>query len=238
MLDRLMELVAAERPQFFVYIAISLAVTLGTAVLYYYNREIYQPFIGRLNPVLVMALISVLGFFLLAVLLARGWFAIFESQNITGWLVAGGLAVLFALAMIFFDSRVVLPPDVNRPFPDSLLFYPTVGFVVEIVFHVLPLTLLLLLATALFKNLAFESLVWPCILLVALLEPIFQTWFGFSRPYPVWVFAFVAVHNFLLNFTQLALFKRYDFVTMYSFRLVYYIFWHIIWDFIRLRILF
>lgn len=233
-----MELFAAERPQFLVYIALSLAVTAGTAVLFYYNREIYQPFIGRLNPVLVMVLISVLGFFLLAFLLNRGWFAIFESQNVKGWLVAGGLAMLFAGLMIFFDSRVVLPADVNRPFPDSLLFYPTIGFVVEIVFHVLPLTLLLLLATFLFKNRSFESLVWPCIFLVALLEPIFQTWFGFSRPYPAWVLAFVAVHNFLLNFTQLALFKRYDFVTMYSFRLVYYLFWHIIWDFFRLRILF
>jgi hypothetical protein len=237
-MDRLMELFAAERPQFLVYIALSVAVTAGTAVLFYYNREIYQPFFGRLNPVLVMALISLLGFILLAFLLGRGWFAIFESQNLTGWLVAGGLAVLFALAMIFFDSRVVLPADVNRPFPDSLLFYPTIGFVVEIVFHVLPLTLLLLLASALFKSLPFESLVWPCIFLVALLEPIFQTWFGFSRPYPAWVFAFVAVHNFLLNFTQLALFKRYDFVTMYSFRLVYYLFWHIVWDFFRLKLLF
>lgn len=39
-------------------------------------------------------------------------------------------------------------------------------------------------------------------------------------------------------YTRLALFKRYDFVTMYTFRLVYYLLWHIVWGVIRLRLLF
>jgi hypothetical protein len=185
-----------------------------------------------------MLTVSFLGFFLLAFLLTRGWFEIFDVSNIKGWIVAGVLAGLFAMVMIFIDSRVILPADVNRPYPDALLFYPTIGFVVEIIFHVLPLTLLLVLATSLFRNLSFESVIWPCIIVVALLEPLFQTWFGFSRPYPGWVLAIIAVNIFLINLAQLYLFKRYDFVTMYSMRLVYYLLWHIIWGILRLRILF
>jgi hypothetical protein len=180
----------------------------------------------------------VLGFILLAYLLARGWFAIFLVQNWQGWFLAAGLAVLLALAMIFFDSRIVLPPDVNRPYPDSLLFYPTIGFVAEIFFHVLPLTLLLVILSALFKNLTFEQIVWPCIIFVALWEPVFQTRFSLSAAYPWTAVIFIAVHNFLFNFIQLALFKRFDFVTMYGFRLVYYLLWHIVWGVIRLRLLF
>ena len=135
-------------------------------------------------------------------------------------------------------DRIVLPEDVNRPFPDSLLFYPTIGFVAEIIFHVLPLTLLLFLLTTLFKGLTFEQLIWPCVFIVALLEPIFQTSFSLSEGYPWTAVIFIALHNFLFNFIQLTLFKQYDFVTMYSFRLVYYLLWHIIWGVIRLQLLF
>jgi hypothetical protein len=70
------------------------------------------------------------------------------------------------------------------------------------------------------------------------LEPVFQTTLGFSRAYPSWVTGFVALHIFLLNLCQLAIFKRYDFVSMYSFRLMYYLLWHIVWGVIRLKLLF
>ena len=143
----IVELISTEQQQYIVYFALSVVVALGTAVLYARSPLIYKPFFGRFNPILVVAAVSVLGFLLLTYLLGRGWFSIFESENLSGWVVAGGLAVLFGLVMMFFDSRVVLPENINRPYPDSLLFYPTIGFVVEILFHVIPLTELLFLAT-------------------------------------------------------------------------------------------
>ena len=218
--------------------AISLAVIICTGILYFHNKLIYQPFFGQSNPIVGIVVISLLGFILLTYLLARGWFVIFQAQNLHGLAFAAALATLLALIMILFDSRIVLPEDVNRPFPDSLLFYPTIGFVAEIIFHVLPLTLLLFLLTTLFKGLTFEQLIWPCVFIVALLEPIFQTSFSLSEGYPWTAVIFIALHNFLFNFIQLTLFKQYDFVTMYSFRLVYYLFWHIIWGVIRLQLLF
>jgi len=42
----------------------------------------------------------------------------------------------------------------------------------------------------------------------------------------------------LINLFQLSIFKRYDFVSMYSFRLVYYAIWHIVWGVVRLNLFF
>ena len=75
-------------------------------------------------------------------------------------------------------------------------------------------------------------------MVVAFLEPIFQTALGFSQPYPTWVTGYVFVNIFLINLFQLLIFKRYDFVSMYSFRLVYYAIWHIVWGQVRLNLLF
>ena len=228
-----------EKLQYGLYLLIAALALLSTAALYLRGSTLYAAFFGRFNPLVVVLLTSLLGFWLLTILMRRGWFAIYQAQTMpAGLLVAAVLAVLFAALMILFDARIVLPEDVNRPFPHSLLFYPSIGFVVEVLFHLLPLTLLLLLLTAVFPGLPFQRIIWPVILLVALLEPLFQTMFGFIAPYPTWVTYFIAAHIFLINVTQLALFKRYDFVTMYAFRLVYYFFWHILWGVIRLRILF
>ena len=88
------------------------------------------------------------------------------------------------------------------------------------------------------EKLSFDEVIWPCILVVALLEPIFQTALGFSRPYPIWVTICVFANIFLINVFHLLIFKRYDFVSMYSFRLVYYLIWHIVWGQVRLNLLF
>ena len=236
---RFFEIVASEPLQVAVYVALSLAVIAGTGILCAHNKVIYQDFFGRINPLLVMVAVSILGFILLTYLLGRGWFAIFQIQNLQGLLLAAGLAALLALAMIAFDRWIVLPQDVNRPFPDfaALLSHHRLcgrNPLPRPAAHAAAAALL----SALFKNLTFEQMIWPCILFVALWEPIFQTRLSLSEAYPWTAVIFIALHNFLFNFVQLALFKRYDFVTMYSFRLVYYLLWHIVWGVIRLRVLF
>ena len=42
----------------------------------------------------------------------------------------------------------------------------------------------------------------------------------------------------MTKFKELLIFKRYDFIAMYAFRLVYYLIWHIVWGYARLRSLF
>ena len=41
-----------------------------------------------------------------------------------------------------------------------------------------------------------------------------------------------------INICQLSILRRYDFVSMWTFRLVYYAIWHVVWGELRLRVLF
>jgi hypothetical protein len=150
-----------------------------------------------------------------------------------------GLAAPFVFITILVDLKVVFPADLNILFPESLVFYPAIGFAVEILFHVLPLSVLLIFLTSIFKNISDSKLIWICILIVSLLEPTFQSIpMGSSNQSPLWAVAIVWLNLFLFNLSQLVIFKRYDFISMYSFRLVYYIIWHIVWGYIRFKLLF
>jgi hypothetical protein len=231
------EPISTERNQVLIFLGISLVIAILTGILYLRNASLFQAFFGTLNPLLVIIGIILLGTVLSLFFLSRGWFSVYKAGNLKGILVAAGLASLLGLAIILVDLKAAFPEDVNRPFPDSLFFYPIFGFVVEVLFHMLPLALLLFILTSVF-NLNFEKVIWPCILVVALLEPIFQTVLGFSRPYPTWVTVCVFTNILLINLFQLSIFKCYDFISMYSFRLVYYAIWHIVWGQMRLSLLF
>ena len=72
----------------------------------------------------------------------------------------------------------------------------------------------------------------------AFLEPIFQQGLVFSEKPLLWAEVYVGLHVFAFNIFQMYVFRRYDFVSMYLFRLVYYIHWHIVWGYVRLQLLF
>ena len=235
---RLFEQISSERNQILIFLGISFFIATLTIILYIRNAFLFQAFFGVLNPLVVVFIIILLGTILSTFFLSRGWFAIYKAGNFKGFLVAGGLAALLSLGIILVDLKFVFPADVNRPFPDSLFFYPIFGYVVEVIFHLLPLFLLLLGLTSFFKDIDFEKATWLCIIMVALFEPIFQTVLGFSRPYPPFVTGYIFVNILLFNLFQLLIFKRYDFVSMFSFRLVYYAIWHIVWGYVRLSLLF
>jgi hypothetical protein len=55
---------------------------------------------------------------------------------------------------------------------------------------------------------------------------------------PLWATLVTGLHVFVINLLMLIMFKRYGFVTLLSFRLFYYIIWHIAWGSIRLSVLF
>ena len=50
--------------------------------------------------------------------------------------------------------------------------------------------------------------------------------------------AYVGVFVFVFTVVELYVFRRYDFMSMYAFRLVFYMWWHITWGYLRLRWLF
>jgi hypothetical protein len=225
--------------QYLIYFGISALILGFVEAIYLIDESIFARFLGRINPLIAFSLVIILGFLLLAILISKNWFVIYEAQNLK-WLIRyAGLATLLGIIMALVDLRVKLPSDMNTPFPQSLLFYPAIGFLVEIVFHILPITVLLLITKAMFKDLAVERIVWICIIIVAAIEPIYQTIdMASANHYPLWAIIYVCAHVFVINLLQLQLFKKYDFVSMYSFRLVYYLIWHIAWGYVRLKLIF
>jgi hypothetical protein len=224
---------------------LALALVLATVALFA-NAALFEPLIGEMNPVAAAAGIGLLGAALLYVLRARDGFLIVRPAVAPGLRRAAGLASLFGLLIIGVDSAMVHPADMNVPFPQSLLFYPVISLMVEILFHLLPLTALLTVVPMMARHRQSETTVQASLLLVALLEPAYQTWaavtetpiVGAPASYAASTVTYDALHIFAINLCQLQVFRRYDFVSMYAFRFVYYAIWHIVWGHIRLGVLF
>ena len=238
-MDRIRHVVAADPSQWRAYALLSLAVIGLAAVSTVTNPESFRPYVGSVPPLVAIVLVVVLGAVLWIVILSRDWFVVYEPGAVRrGLPFVVVLPTLLAAGMVVVDLLVVLPPDFNVRFPDSLSFYPAIGFVVEVVFHLLPLTVLLLAASARFGDVDRPELTWGVIVTVAGLEPAFQVGLGFSQSIPLWASAYVGANVFAFNLGQLYYFRRFDFLAMYSFRLVYYLLWHVAWGHVRLQALF
>ena len=176
------EIPSGERHQYLALGVLSLAAAGATGILSLSQRNFFQPYFGRINPMLAIVLIMVLSFVSLGFLYSRGWFEIYRAQEtLRGVLFSAAIATLFAIEAIFADFVIRFPRDLNVPLPQSLLFYAAIGYVVEVFFHALPLALLLAVLGPLFRKLHADRLVWSCILLASLIEPVFQMRFGFSQ---------------------------------------------------------
>ncbi|MCG8414191.1 MAG: hypothetical protein MI746_08225 [Pseudomonadales bacterium] len=229
---------AQTHPARFVFASIGIFLCGFTLALILLGSTAFQRFLGNWHPLAVLLGSLALGWLLLTNPLKRWNFLIVGSNWKQGLIAAIGLATALALLMGMLDVRVRLPEDLNVPFPESLLFYPTIAFIVEVAFHLLPLALLLLVFGQIGKSIDREKLVYLGLPFAALIEPAFQL--GVTNDYviPTWAYFFVLVHIAVINICQLLLFKRYDFLTMYVFRLTYYLWWHVVWGYFRLPILF
>lgn len=230
---------ANDRTQYAVFTAMSVAAAAATAILSLSRSAYFRPYFGGINPLLAIVLVGLLGAFSLRFLGSRGWFAIYTQGTLRGMAISAMLATAFAAAVIAVDLTAGFPRDLNVPAPWSLLFYPVMAYVVEVCFHAVPLALLLALFGGFSKTPISNRLVWICIFLSALLEPVFQLRTGYATGKSFsGLAAYVGLQVFAINLLQLFVFQRYGFVAMYSLRLVYYIYWHIVWGFLRLKLLF
>lgn len=223
--------------QYLAFGFISFVMVIVTTVGYLSDRHLYQSWTGKFNPILVIGLISGLGAGLFLYVLPEGWFDIYITRVPERFFVAFLLAICMAFIMILIDFKAIFPKDLNVLGPTSIWYYSAISYAVEILFHVLPISLLIWLVTSLTVTNDLEVVIWISIIVVATLEPIFQTHY-FVGKYPAWVIAAVGLHLFVFNIFQLALFKQFDFVAMLSFRLMYYLIWHILWGHYRLARIF
>lgn len=142
------------------------------------------------------------------------------------------LVTLLASIMVFLDYKRILifSENINILFPYSIIFYPFIGIIAELFFHMIPIYILL----KLFKK---SKINYFIIFIVSLIEPLFQIIFGLGNNSPLMIM-YLGFHIFIFSTIQLIAYKRTGFWSMYMLRIIYYVFWHIIWGHYRLQIIF
>ena len=223
------------RKQFIILLALSSGFMAFMAILHYSANEVFNRLFGAVNPLVISLITIITGFLALAYLLNRKWFPIYRKVGLGTVQRYIFLLLVFVAVAISVDLAIVFPADMNVLFPESLLFYPAIAFLVELLFHVVPLAVLMIVLYRFFKAGRLLKPVWIAIGIVALLEPSYQV---FMDDYPTWATFVVWANLCLFNWVQLAAFKRHGFVFMYSLRLIYYLLWHVIWGEFRLEVLF
>lgn len=225
------------RLQGMVYVGIVSMDLVLVVVLPRASGAYFERFFGSANPVLVVLTAGVAGGVALVWLRSRFGFQMLRGrETVRGIVISVVLATALALAIVVADLLLRYPADINVPLPEALAFYPAVGLVAEAAFHVVPLALLLLAFSPLRGRLGDHRLVWMAIVMAAMLEPTFQV--AFERQSSPWTSAYTWVHVGAIALGQLYVFRRYDFLGMYAFRLAYYAYWHIVWGTLRLELLF
>ncbi len=217
---------------------LSLSIFSASIVLVIWSPDLFTRYFGNLPPLIVVSLAIAGGGVSLGILASRWSFRVLDPRQIkTGMRIAAFCAFVFGAFIIASDLVEPFPHDINVLPPQSLLFYPVMGFLVECVFHLLALTILLIVLTALFRG---ERTIWPQYIglaAVAFLEPGYQLMLMVTREGLSFAALLVGIHILAFNFTQLYLFRRYDFMTMFAFRIFYYLVWHILWGSLRLNLL-
>jgi len=242
---RLRTFLSANRRQHRVLALIGVA-TLGlSAAARLFDDPPFESFVADAEPTPTVAGILVVGAASVSVLAARLGFVVWRGSW-RGPALAAGLASVFGVVIVAADLVTPYAEDTNVAFPGSLVFYPVIAVMVESLFHLLPLALVLGIGFPLFRISVTERRIWAVLTAIATIEPSFQaaitlsggTIVGTGETQPLGMTAFTWVHMFLFNLTQLTLFRRRDFVSMLSMRLSYYLWWHVIWGHLRLRLLF
>lgn len=214
------------------------AAILATAALRILSPVVFERFIGPLEPMLVTVTASAVALAAAPALIRRGWLILrVRTAGESRWKIPL-YALPFAAVAILVDRITPFPATINVPFPLSLLFYPAAGFVAEAVAHMAPLALLLAVIARTRDRADSTGIIWISTLAVAVLEPVYQ--FAAMGPdaLPGWAAAVVTANIYLINVVELRLFRRFDFLAMFTFRLSYYLLWHIAWGHARLSLLF
>jgi hypothetical protein len=231
-----MKIIYKERFQFLIFLYLSLGILVITLILSLIDPYAFSQFLDNFNPLFAIVITIITGFFLLSFLLSKTQFAIYKKYNLKTYTIVAGIAMIFGIEVIAADIWLVdYSADINILFPKSLLFYPSIGYLVEVFFHLLPISLIILVLSS-FRKFSINKIVWISIIAVSIIEPIYQIWF--TGHYSLTTTIYTGIHVFLFSLTQLVIFKYLDFISMYLFRLIFYIIWHILWGHLRLDLLF
>lgn len=216
----------------------ALALVTGGVLLATGRGEDFERFLGPVPPLAVLTVTALAGAAALRFLEVRGWSPGGAPSHPGRAIGEPALtAIAFAGAALIADVAIGFSEDMNTPWPRSVLFYPAIALVAEVVFHLVPLTLVIAAAGGRWAGAEPGRRVWPVIAVVAASETIFQVLNALGEPEPV-IAAFVGPHLFAIGVYELMALRRFGFVAIAVFRLTYYLLWHIAWGALRLEFLY
>ena len=208
----------------------NLAIITLVAIGYFSDHSLYSTFLGNTSPLLVYILLIVIFIISINLLHSKDWFFISLNFSIKSLIFYFLLSMVIGCLPILIDLWKPFDPEINILFPLSLVYYPSIGFLAEVIFHVLPILAL----SYLLGNYKFGNEI--IIIFVALVEPIFQVLMGMQGDSISSRDILVGIEVFFFSLFQLVIFKKYGFLAMYFMRLGFYITWHLIWGYLRLTI--
>ena len=224
---------AARRRCLAPWVAVSGAAVLGAATLAATDSSGLERFIGRLPGPFVVAAAGAAGLGALTFLERRGfWRCSTRATTLRGIGVAGAAALPLAAVAIGVDAAAGFPSDTNVAWPQAWVVYPVFAVVAETAFHLLPLSALVGLTRSQFDDLHLTERTWALVLTAALVEPVAQAVLGSV------LLPFVVPHVFLIGVVEMLLLRRFGYLPMVAFRLLYYLAWHVLWGHARLELLF
>jgi len=234
------------------YAALAITLVGATVILGPDLADDFGRFFGGPNPIAVVAGAGILGAGCLALLGSVGGFRVAGSgvpeaadrpptgtlrrRSVRGLVLSALGALIFGTGVIGADLLLRYPRDLNIPVPEAFLFYPVVGLVAEVAFHLVPLAAVLGLAALIRCPVTSRTAPGIAMAAAVVAEPTFQIVFDGSSL--TWLDAYTWVHVLAISAAQVWVFRRFGFMTMYAFRLMYYAVWHIAWGTIRLELLF
>lgn len=235
-----MEDIRYQNPKYFRIIpVISIFVVLLIILVSRINRSLFQPYFGDLSPVLTAAIICISSWIAFYLLSNRYEFRIYRPDSIKkGSIRVFILCIPFMLAVSLADLILGFPEDMNVAFPLALLFYPAMGYIGQITLHVIPLLILILLSEVLREKVSQNTRILYCMIIAAGFEAVFQVG-GMNAFHSLTSLDyFVILHLFLFGLAEFYIYRKYDYISMYLFRLIYYVYWHVLWAELRLDWLF
>jgi hypothetical protein len=196
----------------------------------------FAPYFGIVPPVTAAIFVCLAGIAALYVLEKIHDLPVFARQ-LSGrqFLIAVAAAVPFMVLVTVVDLTIGFPVDINVPLPAAIIFYPAMGYIAQLALHIVPLSVLLSIGKSFFSRLSARRRLWVSIVLASMPESVFQVSASLSDGKLTLLGSFVAMHLFAFGLVELYLFRRFDYATMFVFRMAYYAYWHLAWGTLRLQ---
>lgn len=140
----------------------------------------------------------------------------------------------FAIIQIF-NAILMEIPNINVEFPLSIPVYLSVGILSEIIFHLVPLILLVwLIYNVILKRKFKKQVFWIVAILICLWEPLLQVSAIYQMGIITNILFFCGLFIFIFagNLIPVYFIMEYGFLAAIMWRLSFYMIWHIIWPII------